>query len=603
MTVHHEADGWSPEPPEGTSRFRTLTVAWKLVWSTGRRLLTFIVAAMAVAAIALALQLLVGRELVELLADEGDIGLGDLAPSVVLLGLLLVIASTAESVTRELRLPLSELVERRATEDILDVASSVDYESYEYPGFHDRLERALRGAGEESASVVFGVVSVLSTLMITAGLTAVLLSVVPVLVVVAVVGYVPVTVVNLINNRAMYQLEFDLTENDRERTYYEDVLTMRGDAKELRSFGFAALIRKWYGRLWVDRLHLIRAVVRRRLVLSLAGSAISTLVLVGTLGFTLYLASQGSISLGDAAVAVIGLQQLSTRLVGVGSALSSVHEAVIFLRDFEHFRDGLVVDQPHEDVDVVAAPDRIVVQGLGYRYPGSERDALGSVDLELQRGQIMAIVGSNGSGKSTLAKILAGLLPASRGSIAWDGTDVTDAKLARLRPNIAPVFQDYSRLNVELGQAVGMGNPDRIGDEVAIDETLRRVGLDKLIDQDGLGVRLGKEFSEGIDLSIGQWQRVAIARALFRDASLLIFDEPSASLDPHAEAELFELLHEIGADKTVVFISHRFATVRHADVVVVLDDGALVEQGSHDELMTLGGLYAEMFSLQADRFG
>lgn len=593
-------------PPGLESRSSTLRVAFDLVWASGRRYVIVILGAMLAAAAALSFQLLVGREILELLADSDDVDAGDLAPSIAMLGALLMVSAIAEAVTREYRLPLSELVERRATDDILDVATETEYEAFEYPAFHDRLERALHGAGQESTAVVFGLISLLSTLMITVGVTAVLITVVPVLVPITVLGFIPIAAVNLINNRAMYRLEYELTENERERGYLEDVMTYRENAKEVRSYGLAPTFRGWHGALWDTRIDLVKAIVKRRLTLLTVGSMITTAVLIGTLAFTLVLAGRGSISLGDAAVAIVGLQQLSGRLLSAGSALSGVHEAVIFLRDFEHFRDSLPARvAPTAATQPPESPDRLTVEGLGYRYPGAERDALQTVDLELRKGQIMAIVGSNGSGKSTLAKILCGLLPAQRGVVRWDDMDLAGCDPVAMRSRIAPVFQDYTRFNFALGRAVGLGDTSRLGDDDAIEATIRRAGIGRLIDDhsDGLQTRLGKEYTDGIDVSIGQWQRIAIARALFRDAPVLVFDEPSASLDPHAEAELFELLHAACADKMVVFISHRFATVRGADVVLVLDQGEVVETGSHDELMQARGLYADMFEIQASRFG
>ena len=217
----------------------------------------------------------------------------------------------------------------------------------------------------------------------------------------------------------------------------------------------------------------------------------------------------------------------------------------------------------------------------------------------------MAIVGANGSGKSTLAKLLCDLLPPTRGTISWDGVDLADCDPALVRAQIAPVFQDYARYMLTIRQAIGLGDVERLDDEAGIRRAARQAGIDDLIESQPTGSTpaSGKVFSGGIDLSIGQWQRLAIARALFRDAPVVILDEPSASLDPRAEADLFDLLHSLCHDRIVIFVSHRFATVRSADVVMVLDQGDVVEMGSHDELMAAGGLYHDLFKLQAERYG
>ncbi|HSB85442.1 MAG TPA: ABC transporter ATP-binding protein, partial [Ilumatobacteraceae bacterium] len=168
-----------------------------------------------------------------------------------------------------------------------------------------------------------------------------------------------------------------------------------------------------------------------------------------------------------------------------------------------------------------------------------------------------------------------------------------------------PVFQDYARYMLTIRQAIGLGDPSRLDDEPAIRRAAVQAGVDDLIESlpDGLETRLGKVFAGGVDISIGQWQRLAIARALFRDAPVVVLDEPSASLDPRAESDLFDLLHSLGNDRIVMFVSHRFATVRTADVVMVLDQGEVVEMGAHAELMANGALYSDLFQLQAHRYG
>jgi ATP-binding cassette, subfamily B, bacterial len=216
----------------------------------------------------------------------------------------------------------------------------------------------------------------------------------------------------------------------------------------------------------------------------------------------------------------------------------------------------------------------------------------------------MAIVGANGSGKTTLAKLLCELLVPHAGTLRWDGVDLAGCDPGLVRAQIAPVFQDFSRYMLTIRQGIALGDGERLDDEAAIVTAARQAGIAELIAShpEGLDVRLGKVLG-GTDISIGQWQRLAIARALFRDAPIVLMDEPSASLDPRAEADLFDLLQSLGQDRIVIFVSHRFATVRSADVVMVMEQGDVVEMGSHDELMAAHGLYHDLFELQAERYG
>lgn len=584
----------------------TARLAISLVYSSGRRQLILIVVASVVTSLAFAGQLLVGRTLLNMLAHRDKVDAGDLAPSLVTLGVLLMIAALAQATAGELRTPLGEQVHRRTMGEILDVATEVELEAYEGSEFHDRLQRARLAASGQSSAVVFGLVTLMSTLVVAIGVVAVLLSVAPMLVPFAVLGYVPIAVVNVRNNRARYELEKSLTELQRRRSYLEYVMTERSEANEVRAYELAGILRRWHTELWDVRMRGLRDLVRRRLKLTVAGSFVTTAVLVATLSLTLILAGRGSITIGDAAVAIVGLQQLSSRLQSAGAAFNSVHEGITFLRDFEGFRATLPVIRERRPTGVPPSPPVVLsVDRLGYHYPGSHDDALRNVSFELRRGQIMAVVGANGSGKTTLAKLVCGLLPPTHGAICWDGVDLAGCDPARVHAQIAPVFQDYARYMLTIRQAIGLGDPSRLDDEPAIRRAAVQAGVDDLIESlpDGLETRLGKVFAGGVDISIGQWQRLAIARALFRDAPVVVLDEPSASLDPRAESDLFDLLHSLGNDRIVMFVSHRFATVRTADVVMVLDQGEVVEMGAHAELMANGALYSDLFQLQAHRYG
>jgi len=590
----------------GRRGLRTVRLAASLVWRADRRRLIVILVATTATACAVAGQLLAGRWLLDTLAVEGDVTARDLAPGLVTLGVLMLIGALSQAVASEFRILLGERVLRNTMDDILDVSTAVDLEAFEQTEFHDRLQRARVAAGGQTSAVVFGLVTIVSTIVIAVGVVIVLLAVAPVLVPMALVAYVPITLVNLRNNRARYALERDLTELNRERGYVEFLLTERATAKEIRAYGVSPTLRVWHRDMWAVRLERLNELVRKRLGRTALGATVTTLAIVATLSLAVILAGRGSISIGDAAIAVVGLQQLSGRLGAAGAALSNVHAGVTFLQDFEQFRATLPTVLEARPTEVPSTPPvTLTVDRVGYRYPEADDDALREVSFELRRGQIMAVVGANGSGKSTLAKVLCGLLPPSSGSVRWDGVDLATCDPDLVRAQIAAVFQDYTQYYFTIRQAVALGDAARLDDEAGIEEAARLAGLDEVTAglPDGIDTRLGRMFSNGTELSVGQWQRVAIARALFRDAPFLLLDEPSASLDPRGEAELFALLRSICDDRIVVFVSHRFATVRSADVVLVLDDGSVVETGSHAELMAAGGVYHELYMLQAERFG
>ena len=246
----------------------------------------------------------------------------------------------------------------------------------------------------------------------------------------------------------------------------------------------------------------------------------------------------------------------------------------------------------------------MVAEGVTFSYPGSERVALRDVSLHISPGEVVALVAANGSGKTTLAKVLAGLYLPSRGRVCWDGRDTREVDSRELLSHTAIVFQDFIRYALPEGDNIALGRHERAGDTAAIVRAAERAGADRDIGglPEGYQTLLGPAFIDGTDLPTGQWQRVALARTFFRDAPLVILDEPTAALDAKAEHELFGRIGELFADRSVLLISHRFSTVRSADRIYVLNEGCVVESGTHEELVAAGGTYAELFALQASPY-
>ncbi len=582
----------------------TTRLAIRLVSSAARRELWLTIGLTVLGALFTAGELLVGGYLVGLLADETDTTAGDIVPWLVLLGVMLVGTALVNAAVGELRILMQELVHRRAIGQVLEASTAAELEAFDDPHFHDQIQRAREHADTYAWQVVWGLVTMTTTTFSAAAVGAVLLRVAPVLVPIALVAYVPIAIVSVVNTRALYRMRYELTEIDRDRAYHERLLTGRLEAKEVRAFGLARYLRSRHDDLFAQRIASTRRVVAQRTWLALAGSAITALVLVAALGAVMLLALDKRISIGDAAVAVVALQQLAGRLRGVGDALTSMVEGVTFLRDFETFR-ALVPDR----VVGTTAPPRsarsITVDHVDYRYPAGTGDALVDVSLQLTRDQVVAIVGPNGAGKSTLAKLLCGLLPPTHGTIRWDDTDLATCAPEAVRALVAPVFQDFTRFEHTAREAIGFGDISRVDDTPAVAAAAERAGAAGFIEglPAGYDTRLSTSFAGGMELSVGQWQRVAIARAFFRDAPLVVMDEPAAALDPRAERDLFERLHALGRDRMVVFISHRFSTVRRADLILLLLDGRVAERGTHDELMALGAVYAELYTMQAEQFG
>jgi ATP-binding cassette subfamily B protein len=286
--------------------------------------------------------------------------------------------------------------------------------------------------------------------------------------------------------------------------------------------------------------------------------------------------------------------------------MGQLYESALFIQDFNNF----VHFAPGTSHFTGTAPPPLHIgdlraRDLTFTYPSRQQPSLSEINIEIRAGQVVALVGENGSGKTTLAKLLAGLYLPQEGCITWGDQDLTTMNINLVRGRVAVLFQDFVHYFLSARANISMGRWEREGDEPAVREAAARSGAQSFVEDlpHGYDTYLGPQFFGGSDLSGGQWQRVALARAFFRDAELVILDEPTAALDPRAEADLFSVVRQLFSGRSVVLISHRFATVRLADHIYVLDQGKMVEHGTHDQLMARNGLYAELFTLQASAFG
>lgn len=378
---------------------------------------------------------------------------------------------------------------------------------------------------------------------------------------------------------------------------------------ELRAFDARITFGGWL-RADLDRWRgpMVRA-DRRGALTTAVEEILFVLVLVAVLGW-LVLQLRSGAAAPAIAVAVVAARQIQWTVFGLVGQFGSMADIL------RNVRRMIWLDDHAATVGAAfaglrPAPDRlrhgITLDGVGFTYHGAERPSLDGIEVHLPAGSVVAVVGENGAGKSTLVKLLAGLYRPGSGRILVDGVDLAELDVADWRRHLTAAFQDHLRLELTAQQAVGFGDPERIDDRVAARRALRLAaaeGVQKAL-PDGLDTQLGAQWHGGVDLSGGQWQRLALARAMVREAPLLrVFDEPTAALDAQTEHELFERYIEQareGADRGAItlLVTHRFATVRDADLVLVLDRGRLIEQGTHDALLRRDGHYAELYRLQS----
>jgi ATP-binding cassette, subfamily B, bacterial len=577
--------------------------ALKLVWRSAPREFTAFGFLQLIAGAALAAQvLIVQRVLARVLALETGGQLGDVLPWLVLLAAVSATNAFTAVARAERQTLLGELVARYAVGLVLEVSASVDLLSFERPSFHNRLTRALTNAGMRPAQMATGLLGLISGLITIVGVGFALLLIEPLFLLFVAVGYIPLWLVTTRASKVSYAFSVAQTERDRRRQYLSYVLSRRDEAAEVRAFGLMRFLKDRWEGLYDERMVALRTMLRRRLRYGLLGSLATSALNAAGLGVVVWFVSSGRLELAQAGAAAGALLILSQRLSALAGSAGNLFESSLFIEDFTTFLDVMPVVEAERPTALPPAPfSDISVEDVSFTYPSGTVPALEGISLEIHAGEVIALVGENGSGKTTLAKILAGLYQPSSGSVRWDGVDIATCDPELVSDGIGIIFQDYVKYMLTARENIVLGRAADAHDLEALHEAAQRAAAEGFLADlpDGYETQLGSEYFGGSQLSIGQWQRVALARAFFRDAPLLILDEPTAALDPRSEAELFDKIHTLYQGRTVVLISHRFSTVRSADRIFVLDRGRIVESGPHEELIAKHGLYAELFELQA----
>jgi ATP-binding cassette, subfamily B, bacterial len=592
-----------PEGSQGGLRDLPKLVAdsLRLVWAAGRNQFLVTAGLQLLTALGIAAQLFITKALLDaVLGAGGTDDFASLLPELAALVAITVTLDLAGAIVAEQSRVLGELVGRRAFDRVLDVSTRIELLAFESPDFYDQLTRARAQGMFRSLQTVNGLVGLVGSAVAATGIVIALFALQPLLLPLVIVGYVPLLLVSARNSRDLYRFVRGMTPNERQRDYLGSVLTRRDPAKEVRAFGTSGFLRARYDRLYDERIRELRSLARRRTWRSLVGSLASAAVTALTVAALAYLFVSGRMDVGTAGAAVFGLYQLGGRLRGLYTSATSLYEATLFIRDYASFLEL----EPSLDGSARPAPrrfERLAAEDVWFTYPDAEVPAVAGVSLEINAGEVVALVGENGSGKTTLAKMVAGLYRPQAGRVLWDGVDVSEVDQDELRESIAVIFQDFQRYLLPARENIGMGRHARIDDVEAIVTAAERADAHDFLSglPESYETMLGREFAGGFDLSIGQWQRVALARAFFRDAPLVILDEPTASLDARAESRLFDRMRELLEGRSVLLISHRFSSVRSADRIYVLEEGRVVEHGSHDELMAAGSRYADLFTLQA----
>ncbi|GKU78184.1 ABC transporter ATP-binding protein [Paenibacillus sp. L3-i20] len=487
---------------------------------------------------------------------------------------------------------------------LINKASQLPLSYFDRPDYYDQLERAAFGVDVKGFNLVNLIMTIGSNIITLVGLIFILLSFHWILAAIVLSMIIPNILVNAYFGKQKYQQAMSQTPEQRKVHYLLGILHSRSSAKEARIYDFVSYLTfKWKSVFWKtanEQYELRKRTDSRLLLVEVSQVALD----IGVIIVLIIFGSTGALTIGHYVSLTQALQHIQSIISGLGYSIAAIYEESLFINEVLHFLD---LDEENSKDRDQQFPEKlsskIEVKNLSFTYATHTTPQLKGLSFTISPGEKIAIVGENGAGKSTLAKCLLGLYLPDQGSILFDGVDICTIDPKSMRQNVSAVFQDFESYQLTVRENIAMGHP-KINDDAYIEAAAAKAGVGELIGRlpKGLDTELGAMFHNGHELSGGQWQKIALSRAFMRDAQIIILDEPTAALDPRAEAEIYDNFATLYEGKTTIMISHRLSSCRHADKIIVLHHGEIIEEGSHESLLAAKGAYAEMFHTQAKRY-
>jgi len=582
--------------------------ALALVWATSR-LLTLTLALLTVLAGLLPAAIAwVGKELVDsvvLAIEQGAMNSTIwfwLSLEALLVASMAAIQTALNIANSLLRAQLGQ----RVNVMILEKAQTLSLAQLEDAEFYDRLTRARREASSRPLALVQKTFSVIQNGIAILSFSGLLLAFSPWAVLLLLVGGLPAFFVEAKFAGQAFQLFRWRSPDTREMMYLESVLAREDYTKEVKLYGLAPTLLDRYRAIFAKLFREDRALTIRRGWWAFGLGLLGTAALYGAFAWVVGATVVGLLTLGQMTMYIMVFRQGQSAVSASLNAINGMYEDHLYLSSLYEF---LELPVPRVNGGTLTRGQKpgagLEIQDLSFRYPGTDTLALKHINLCLKPGESLALVGENGSGKTTLTKLIAGLYAIEEGNIRLDGSSLNDWDRRALQDRIGVIFQDFARYQWRVGQNIGAGDIAAFDDQARWEEAAEKGLADTFIAElpSAYQTQLGRWFKDGRELSGGQWQKIALARAFMRKrADILILDEPTSAMDAKAEAEVFDHLQATARNQILILISHRFSTVRQADRIGVMEHGEIIELGTHEELIALGGRYAQLFELQAEAY-
>ena len=486
---------------------------------------------------------------------------------------------------------------------IYEKAAKMDYEAYDNPEYYNDLVLAMNSMNERAYAVLSNTQDILTNIIGVITIGTVIVTIDPVCLVFVAVCVAIMTPIGRLIAKVNVDRTEAMTPLDRKNLYFSRVFYLQDYAKELRLSGAGKMIEDRYNKNILDRIKTIAPYLTKQWKLYFCQESLPMTILI-YLGITLLMGYKAivtkEVSMGDFAATFNGAASISTSVFAITSQFAiSIRENGLYVEKFRRFMNAKEKMVSGTKTTVFDKPVTIKFENVSFKYPGTEKYVLKNINLEISPYKKIALVGYNGAGKTTLTNLLLRLYDVTEGVIKVNGVDIRDWDIKAYHKNFAAVFQDFSLFGATLGENVSM---DDIPDKDKASKALKAASFNREL-PDGMDSILLKEFDDnGVSLSGGEAQKIAISRAFYKNCAFAVLDEPSANLDPVAEYSLNQSMAKAADSKTVLFISHRLSTTVMADEIYMLENGEIIEHGSHEELMSLDGKYAYMFRLQAEKY-